>query len=150
MRPLPRGCALLGAALGASLAVGLVLGGLLLAGPGRAVHGGGGGGRGFNRMVGRIERALPEADRPAFRAVFDAERARCEGALAEVRAAREKVAAAMAREPLDPASPRSAMAAWSNRWTAFGAAFADTMTRAMAAIPPQGRAQVAAARRRDG
>jgi RNA polymerase sigma-70 factor (ECF subfamily) len=96
------------------------------------------------------ERALPEADRPAFRAVFDAERARCEGALAEVRAAREEVDAAMAREPFDPASLRSAMAARSNRRAAVSAAFADTVTRAMAAIPPQGRAQVAAARRRDG
>ncbi len=82
--------------------------------------------------------------------MFDAERARCEGALAEVRAAREEVDAAMAREPFDPASLRSAMAARSNRRAAVSAAFADTVTRAMAAIPPQGRAQVVAARRRDG
>jgi hypothetical protein len=101
-------------------------------------------------MVGWIERALPEADRPAFHAVFDAERVRYEGALAEVRAAREEVDAAMACEPFGPASLHSVMAAWSNRCAAFSAPFADTMTRAMAEISPQGRAQVAAARRRDG
>jgi uncharacterized membrane protein len=146
----PRRGVLLGAGLGASLALNLALGGLLLAGPGRAPHGGGGGGRGFDRMVARMEHALPEADRPAFRAVLDTERGRYEGALADVRAAQREVDAAMTREPFDAASLRSAMAAWSGRWTAFSAAFADTMVRAMAAVSPQGRAQVAAARRRDG
>ncbi len=150
MQPLPRGGVVLGAALGASLTLNVALGGLLLAGPGRAQHGGGSGGRGFDRMVARIEHALPEADRPAFRAVLDAERGRYEGALADLRAARREVDAAMAREPFDPASLRAAMAAWSGRWTAFNAAFADTMVQAMAAVSPQGRAQVAAARRRDG
>ena len=148
MRPLPRRGVVLGAALGASLTLNLALGGLLLAGPGRAQHGGGG--RGFDRMVARIEHALPEADRPAFRAVLDAERGRYEGPLAELRAAQQDVDAAMAREPFDPASLRAAMAAWSGRWAAFSAAFADTMAHAMAAVSPQGRAQVAAARRRDG
>lgn len=143
----PRREVVLGAALGASVALNAALGGLLLAGPGRAPQGGG---RGFDRMVSRIEQALPEADRPAFRAVLDAERDRYEGALAEVRAARRAMDAAMTREPFDPESLRAAMAAWSGRWVAFNAAFADTMVHAMAAVSPQGRAQVAAARRRDG
>ena len=147
--PPPRRGALLGAALGASLALNLVFGGLLLTGPGRAPHGAGGG-RGFDRMVARIEHALPEADRPAFRAVLDAERGRYEDTLAELRAAQREVDAAMAREPFDAVALRAAMAAWSGRWAAFSTAFTDTLVHAMAAVSPQGRAQVAAARRRDG
>ena len=76
--------------------------------------------------------------------------ARIKHALAGLRAARWEVEASMAREPFGAAALRAAMAAWSGRWAAFSAAFTDTMVHATAAVSPQGRAQVAAARRRDG
>jgi hypothetical protein len=81
---------------------------------------------------------------------FERMAARIKHALAGLRAARWEVDASMAREPFGAAALRGAMTASSGRWTAFGAAFADTMFHAMAAVSPQGRAQVAAARRRDG
>lgn len=103
------------------------------------------------RLGLRVAGDPAEADRPAFCAVLGAERDRCyEGALAELRAARREVDAAVAGAPFDPAPPRAAMPAGSGRWTAFNAAFAVTMARAMAAVSPQVRAQVAAAGRRDG
>ena len=81
---------------------------------------------------------------------FDRMAAWIKHALAGLRAAQWEVDASMAREPFGAAALRGAMTASSGRWTAFGGAFADTMVRAMAAVSPQGRAQVAAAGRRDG
>ena len=52
-------------------------------------------GRGFDRMVARIEAALPEADRPQFHAVLVADRDRYAGALAAMRAASAEVDAVM-------------------------------------------------------
>jgi len=140
------GGAMLGAALGASVALNLVLAGLLLAGaPQPAAQP-----RGFERMVARVETALPEADRPKFHAVLEAERNRYEAPLAALRAARAEVDAAMTREPFEPEALRAAMQDWSDRWVAFSAAYRDMMVQAMAAISPEGRAQVAAARRGGG
>ncbi|MFC7539113.1 hypothetical protein ACFQU2_06065 [Siccirubricoccus deserti] len=56
--------------LGASVVLNLVLGWLVLATPTPREHRG----RGFDRMVARIEASLPEADRPVFRGVLDRER----------------------------------------------------------------------------
>lgn len=140
------GGAVLRAALGASVVLNLVLAGMLLAGPLRPAPQP----RGFERMVARIEAALPEADRPKFHAVLEAERDRYEAPLAALRAARAEVDAAMVREPFDPAALRAAMQDWSDRWVAFSAAYRDMMVQAMAAISPEGRAQVAAARRGGG
>lgn len=140
------GGTILRAALGASVVLNLVLAGVLLAGPLRPATQP----RGFERMVARIETALPEADRPKFHAVLEAERGRYEGPLAALRAARAQVDSAMMREPFDPAALRAAMQDWSDRWVAFSAAYRDMMVQAMAAISPEGRAQVAAARRGGG
>ena len=115
---LPGGGAMLRAVLGASLALNLVLAGVLLAGLGRPAPQP----RGFERMMARIETALPEADRPKFHAVLTAERDRYEAPLAALRAARAEVDAAMRREPFDPAALRAAMEEWSSRWVAFSAA----------------------------
>ena len=137
----PSGRALLGGVLGASLALNLMLGGLLLFGPGRPEHR-----RGLDRMIDRIEAALPAADRPKFKAVLEAEHDRYAGPLAAVRSGGAEGDAAMARVPFDPEALRQAMAAWSARWAAFNEAFTETMVHAMAAVSPAGRAQVAAAR----
>lgn len=104
-------------------------------------------GRGLDRMVNRIEAALPAEDRPRFRAVLDAEREGYAQELAALRAAGTTVDAAMAREPFDPAAMREALAEWSTRWAAFNTAFTGTMVHAMQAVSPAGRAQIAAARR---
>ncbi|WP_338050927.1 periplasmic heavy metal sensor [Roseicella aerolata] len=121
----------------------LVLGGLLLTRPAPVEPRG----RGFDRMVGRIEATLPAEDRPKFRAVLEAERESYAGELAAFRAASRAVDAAMAREPFDPEALRAALATWSERWAAFSLAFTATMVQAMEAVSPAGRAQIAAARR---
>ena len=139
LRPSAR--TLVAALLGASLALNLVLGGLLLWKPAQPRAG-----RGFDRMVARIEASLPEADRPRFHAVLVADRDRYAGALAAMRAASAEVDAVMRREPYDAAALRNAMAAWSERWVAFNAAFTETLVHAMGEVSPQGRAQVAARR----
>jgi hypothetical protein len=100
--------------------------------------------------VARIEAALPEPDRPRFRAVLAAEQDRYVAALTAMRAASAEVDAVMRREPYDAAALRAAMAAWSDRWVAFNAAFTETLVHAMGEVSPEGRAQVAAARRPGG
>ncbi|HYZ31268.1 MAG TPA: periplasmic heavy metal sensor [Crenalkalicoccus sp.] len=137
---LPRGLSrgtLLGALLGASVVLNLVLAGLLLwpAAPPR---------HSFERVLGRMEQALPAEDRPRFRAVLDAERDRYSAQLAAAREARREVDAVLVREPFDPAELHAAVERWSERWRAFNLVFADTMVRAMAAVSAQGRAQLAA------
>jgi Spy/CpxP family protein refolding chaperone len=119
-----------------------VLGGLLLIRPAVPEHRG----RGLDRMVNRIEAALPAADRPKFRAVLEAERPDYAQELAALRTAGAAVDAAMARDPFDAAALRAALAEWSSRWAAFNNAFTGTMVHAMQAVSPAGRAQIAAAR----
>lgn len=104
-------------------------------------------GRGLDRMLGRIEAALPAEDRPRFRAVLDTERDRYADELAAMRTAHAAVDEAMAREPFDPAALRAALDAWTGRWAAFNAAFTGTMVDAIQAVSPTGRARIAAARR---
>ncbi|WP_149535514.1 periplasmic heavy metal sensor [Siccirubricoccus phaeus] len=133
---------ILAALLGASVVVNLVLGGVLLAQPGR---GHGGPSRGFERMIGRLEATLPETDRPRFREVLQAERPRYAEALQALRASRAEVDAAMLRQPFDPAALQQAMARSSERWVAFSMQFGEALSQALAAISPEGRARVAAA-----
>ena len=138
---------LLRAVLGASVVLNLVLGGVLLVGqpapppaPPRS---------GFERMLVRLETALPEADRAAFRRVMQEERAHYQAQLEASRAARRAVDAALARNPFDPQALRDANAAWAQRWAEFSEAFGETMVHAMAVVSAEGRAQIAAARGRD-
>nr|WP_256476413.1 periplasmic heavy metal sensor [Siccirubricoccus soli] len=132
----------LGALLGASVVLNLVLGGLWLAQPER---GRGGPARGFERMIGRLEASLPEADRPRFREVLQTERPRYAEALQALRASRAEVDAAMLRQPFDPAVLQQAMARSSERWAEFSTKFGETLALALAAVSPEGRARVAAA-----
>ena len=138
------GRSLLVAALGASVALNLLLGGLLAFGGPHGPRPP----RGFDRMVARVERALPEADRPRFRAVIEADRSRYAGALRALREAGDAVDAEIAREPFDPAAMEAALGRWSDGLAAFNAAFAGTMVRAMGEVSPEGRARIAADRRR--
>lgn len=100
-------------------------------------------------MINRIEATLPVDDRPKFRAVIDADRDRYAAELAALRAAGRRVDEAMAREPFDSAALDAALTDWSARWAEFNAAFTGTMVRAMEAVSPAGRAQIAAARRHE-
>jgi uncharacterized membrane protein len=153
--PTGRGTVWMRAALGASLALNLVLGAVALgfvgapaAPPAALPRAGAEPRRGFERMLARLEAALPEPDRPAFRQVIDAERPRYEPPLQALRAARRAVDEALARDPFDPAALRAAMQDWSARSVAFNAAFTDTLVHAMDAVSPQGRARIAEARDR--
>jgi uncharacterized membrane protein len=137
---------LITALLGASLVLNLVLGGLLLWQPQPPPRTA----RGFDRMIARIEAALPEPDRPQFHAVLTAGRERYAGPLNAMRAARAEVDAVMRREPYDPVALHGALTAWSEQQIAFNAAFSATLAEALGAVSPEGRAQVAAARRPGG
>lgn len=127
------------ALLGASLALNLALG-AMLAWPARPQ-------RGFERLLARLESVLPAADRAAFHAVVEAERAHYAGALATLRSAGAEVDRAMRQEPHDPAALRAAMAQWSAAWADFNAAFSETLVRALGQVSPAGRAAIADARR---
>lgn len=137
---------MLGAALGASLVLNAVLGGLLLSAPRPAEHRG----RGLDRMIGRIEAALPAEDRPRFRAVLEGERESYAREFAAMRAAGVAVDEAIARDPFDPGALRGALADWTARWAEFNAAFSTTMVHAMEVVSPSGRKQIAAARQQGG
>jgi uncharacterized membrane protein len=134
------------ALLGASLVLNLVLGALVLWRPKPPIQAA----RGFDRMLGRIEAALPPPDRPRFREVLATERDRYAGALATMRAASAEVDTVMRRTPYDPEALRAALHEWSMRTVAFNAAFGDTLADALGAVSPEGRAKIAAARRPGG
>ena len=142
----PSGRTLITALCGASLVLNLVFAGLLWWRPTPPPRGG----RGFDRMVARIEANLPEPDRPLFQAVLAAERPRYAGSLAAMRAASAEVDAVMRRDPYDPVALRDALAAWAERMVAFNRDFGETLAEALAAVSPEGRAQIAAARRPGG
>ncbi|MFT8243064.1 periplasmic heavy metal sensor [Roseomonas sp. BN140053] len=124
-------------ALGASLALNLVLG-AFLAWPG-PVRGGGG----PWRLQARMERALSGPDRDIFHREMEAGRARTEAALRGMRQAREPIEAAMRREPFDPAALGTALAAARGRWQEFSIAFENELLRAVGAISPDGRRRLA-------
>lgn len=125
-------------ALGASLALNLVLGGLLLTRPAS------GGPPSISRMQAQIERALPEADRAVFRAAVDAGRPRYEPLLQALRESRPPVREALVREPFDAAALRAAMAGSRQRWQEFSAQFDDSLAEGLAALSPEGRRLIAA------
>ena len=142
----PSSRSLIAALCGASLVLNAVFAGLLWWRPTPPPRGG----RGFDRMVGRIESALPEPDRPRFKAVLAAERGRYAGSLAAMRAASAEVDAVMRRDPYDPEALRDALALWAERMVDFNRAFGETLAEALAVVSPEGRAQIAAARRPGG
>ncbi|PHK93934.1 hypothetical protein CR162_16055 [Pseudoroseomonas rhizosphaerae] len=125
-------------ALGASLALNVVLGGLLLSRPAN------GGGPSLSRMQAQIERALPDADRARFRQALEAGRPRYEPLLQAVRDSRPAVREALAREPFDAAALRLAMAGSRQRWQAFSEQYDDSLANGLAALSPEGRRLIAA------
>jgi hypothetical protein len=67
-----------------------------------------------------------------------------------MRAASAEVDAVMRRDPYDPNALRDALAVWAERMVAFNRDFGETLAEALAVVSPEGRAQVAAARRPGG
>ncbi|MFC3125967.1 periplasmic heavy metal sensor [Pseudoroseomonas globiformis] len=123
-------------ALGASLALNLVLAGVLWWQPAQNPHG-------PSRMQARIERLLPEADREAFRRAMQAGRAQYEPAHAGLREGFAEIQAALRQQPFDAARLRAAMAAGRTRWGEFSRLYEESLTQALGAISAEGRALVA-------
>ncbi|HWL82933.1 MAG TPA: periplasmic heavy metal sensor [Roseomonas sp.] len=139
----PAPSVLLKGLLGASLALNLVLGGLLwwrAAPPPPPV----------GRMQAHIERLLPEPDRGTFHQAMEAGRPRFELAQDALRDSQAAVRAALTREPFDPAALRAAMAASRERWGEFGRLFEDSLAAGLSAISPEGRRLIAEDMARDG
>jgi uncharacterized membrane protein len=129
--------ALIKGALGASLALNIVLGGLLLMRPERPVR------PDVGRLAAHLESLLPEADRPAFHQALEAARPSYMASLQAQRDSRAVVDAAMRRDPFDPAALRAAMAAGRNHWQEFSQSFEDSLVAGMAMISPEGRRRLA-------
>ncbi len=127
---------LLKGALGASLALNLVLAGLLWWQPDRPPPSPG-------RLQARIERILPEADQEVFRRAMQAGRLHHEAAQARLHGGFAAVQAALAQQPFDPARLRAAMAESRARWAEFGELYENSLAEGLAAISPEGRQQVA-------
>ncbi|MXP64649.1 periplasmic heavy metal sensor [Roseomonas sp. M0104] len=128
--------------LGASLALNLVLGGVLWwrSGPDLPP---------VSRMQAHLERILPEPDRSVFQRSMEKGRPGYEAARAAVRESHAAVRAALTREPFDPAALRAAMAASRERWGEFGRLFEDSLATGLTAVSPEGRRLIAEDMARD-
>lgn len=145
----------LAAALTASLAINIFLGGLfvgrlmgpspLLAdrGPPRAE-------RPVQAMMDRMSSALDTADRATFETVMDRHRQRLSSTNAEFREARRRTAEVMSAEPLDRAKLEKAMADLRDRNQEFQRTMHAALVDVAAALPPDARQKIAAAGRPRG
>lgn len=122
--------------LGASLALNLVLGGVLWWRAASDLPP-------VSRMQAHIERILPEPDRGTFQRAMEAGRPSYEPAQAALRDSHAAVRTALTHEPFDPAALRAAMAASRERWQAFGRSFEDSLAAGLSAISPGGRQLIA-------
>jgi uncharacterized membrane protein len=123
-------------ALGASLALNVVLAGLLLFRPGPPP------GPDPQRLQARIESLLSPSDRAAFHAAM-------QGGMPDVtpyrRVMREgamKAKAAIGRQPFDADTLRADFAANRQNWTDFSARFDESLVRGMTAISAEGRHRI--------
>jgi uncharacterized membrane protein len=129
--------ALIKGALGASLALNIVLGGLLLLRPERPVR------PDVGRLAAHLESLLPEADRPAFHKALEVAQPTYMAALQAQRDNRALVDAAMRQDPFDAAALRAAMANGRGYWQEFSQSFEDSLVAGMAMISPEGRRKLA-------
>ncbi|MFC0410798.1 periplasmic heavy metal sensor [Roseomonas elaeocarpi] len=123
--------------LGASLALNLVLGGLLLMRDRSSPS------PNPRRLLARVERLLPEADRAAFEREVAARREEMAAAERRIRQGLAPVRDAIGAQPFDPAALRAAMMQGRAPWNDFSNLFDDTLVRALSAISPEGRQRVA-------
>ncbi|WP_160000137.1 periplasmic heavy metal sensor [Roseomonas sp. 18066] len=133
----------LSTALGASVALNLVLGGLLVFAPkpqGRRPD--------LATVHQQMEKLVPEADRARFTALLDAGRPGVLAQLDRQRAARATAEEALGQEPFDPASLRAAMARARNEYQQFSIALEDNLIDAVSTLSPEGRRRLAEDSRR--
>lgn len=130
---------LLRAALGASLALNLVLGGLLLF----RDPGGGGGPPDPRRLIAHMERLLPPGDREIFHARMETGREARDAARRRLRESFADVRASIGREPFDPAALQAALATARAGGAEFSRSFDTSLVQAMGEISPEGRRRIA-------
>ncbi|WP_419896659.1 periplasmic heavy metal sensor [Roseomonas sp. USHLN139] len=130
-------------ALGASLALNLVLGGLLVFAPkpqGRRPE--------LATVHRQMEALVPEADRARFAAILDAGRPAVLERLERQRAARAAAEEELGQEPFDPARLRAAMARARDEYQQFSIALEDNLIDAFTSLSPEGRHRLAEDSRR--
>lgn len=132
-----RGFTIVRTALGASLALNVVLGGLLLHHPRHPP------GPDPLRLQRHIETLLSAPDRAAFDAVMQQALPQVEQYRRALWDGGAAIKATIGRQPFDAAALRAGMAANRQNWTEFSTRFDESMVRAMSAISAEGRRRVA-------
>jgi len=145
----------LAAALTASLAVNVFLGGLFVGrwmgpSPVLADRGPPRGERPVQAMIDRMANALDAGERATFEAVMDKHRARLSATNAEYRDARRRTVELMSAEPFDAAKLEAAMRHLRDRNIEFQTTMHTALIEAAAALPPAARQKIAAAGRPRG
>jgi uncharacterized membrane protein len=138
----------LAAALTASLAVNVFLGGLFVGrwmgpSPVMAERGPPRGERPMQAMLDRISGALDAEDRAIFETVMDKHRPRLAATGTEFRNARRRTVDLMSAEPFDAAKLEAAMATLRERNLEFQQTLHGALIDAAAALPPGGRQKMA-------
>ncbi|MCQ4161285.1 periplasmic heavy metal sensor [Roseomonas sp. GC11] len=126
------------AGLGASLALNLVLGGVLLLRPDKPQRR-----PDFFAMQAQMATVLPEAERARFLAVLEGVRTRVQEALARHDAARAATEASLAEEPFDPARMRAATLRARQEWNGISSTVEDSLIDAVTTLSPEGRQRLA-------
>jgi len=142
----------LAAALTASLAVNVFLGGLFVGrwmgpSPVMAERGPPRGERPIQAMLDRMAGSLDTRDRATFESAMDKHRQRLAATGVEFRDARRRTVELMAAEPLDRAQLERAMAHLRERNEEFQRTLHVALIDAAAALPPEARQKIAAAGR---
>lgn len=142
----------LAAALTASLAINVFLGGLFVGrwmgpSPVLADRGPPRGERPVQAMIDRMANALDAQDRAAFETVMDKHRPRLAATGAEFRDARRRTVELMSAEPLDAAALDMAMRQLRERNIEFQATIHTALLDAVAVLPPAARQKIAHAGR---
>lgn len=99
------------------------------------------------RALERAEAVLPPQDAARFRAVLERDRPRYAQAAQQAAEARRALQRQLAAEPFDPRAASRALAAWRVSWNGFVQDFSGPLIDALAAISPEGRSRLLAARR---
>lgn len=146
----------LAAALTASLAINVFLGGLFVGrwmGPSPVLADRGpprGGERPVQAAIQRMADALDATDRATFEGVMDKHRPRLSAASSELREARRRSAELMSAEPLDTPKLEAAMRHLRERNIEFQTTMHTALVEAAAALPPAARQKIATAGRPRG
>jgi len=115
----------------------LVLGGLLLMRerPGPSPN--------PRRLLTRMERLLPEADRATFEREVAARHEELVAAERRIRQGVAPIRDAIGAQPFDPVALRAAMVQGRVPWNDFSNLFDDTLIHALSVISPEGRQRIA-------